>query len=253
MRWKNTDVDCPHAPLLSTVAHDRVRGEALLDESSSAAAVMSGIRDNKGELRMFDTTVCLVGNVMTAPEWRRTAATKTYVATFRFASTSRRFDKATNRWVDGDSLRVKVACWRTIGENVVESVQVGDPLVIFGRLYSRDWIDSEEHRRTSYELDAMAVGHDLGRGVSKFARRRIAAVGAVEDDENDAVIGGESSETVERQRPSNMPELDSFDRNLFTESVRPSDGDDVLKEAEEDEGLDPSGYEDYDGELAEVG
>jgi len=151
---------------------------------------------------MFDTTVCLVGNVMTAPEWRRTSATNTYVATFRFASTSRRFDKATNRWVDGDSLRVKVACWRTIGENVVASVQVGDPLVIFGRPYSRDWIDSEEHRRTSYELDAMAVGHDLGRGVSKFARRRVAVVGSVEDAENEAVIGGESSVRGRSSTPS---------------------------------------------------
>jgi len=79
---------------------------------------------------MFDTTVCLVGNVMTNPEWRRTTVTGTYVATFRFASTSRRFDKTANRWVDGDSLRIKVACWRTIGENVMQSVSVGDPLVV---------------------------------------------------------------------------------------------------------------------------
>src|SRR5512147_2790488 len=44
---------------------------------------------------MFDTTVCLVGNVITEPEWRRTTVTGTFVATFRFASTSRRFDKTT--------------------------------------------------------------------------------------------------------------------------------------------------------------
>lgn len=182
---------------------------------------------------MFDTTVCLVGNVMTAPEWRRTSATNTYVATFRFASTSRRYDKATNRWVDGDSLRVKVACWRTIGENVVESVQVGDPLVVFGRLYSRDWVDSDDHRRTSYELDAIAIGHDLARGVSKFARRRVAPVGSIDDAESETVIGGEITERVRRERPSDIPELEPFDRNLFEEPVRPEDGDDHLNEAEE--------------------
>jgi single-strand DNA-binding protein len=208
---------------------------------------------NRREVGMFDTTVCLVGNVMTSPEWRRTSATNTYVATFRFASTSRRFDKATNRWVDGDSLRVKVACWRTIGENVVESVQVGDPLVVFGRLYSRDWMDSEQHRRTSYELDAIAIGHDLGRGVSKFARRRVAVVGTVEDAESDAVIAGESSERVRRERPSDIPELGSFDRNLFTESVRPPDGDDHLKEEEAAEEFTSDSYEEYDGELAAIG
>jgi single-strand DNA-binding protein len=198
---------------------------------------------------MFDTTVCLVGNVMTRPEWRRTAATETFVATFRFASTSRRLDKTTNRWVDGDSLRVKVACWRNIGENVVHSVNVGDPLVVFGRLYSRDWVDSEDNRRTSYELDAVAIGHDLARGVSRFARRRPAVVGSVEDAENDTVIAGEASERVEREEPAGMPALEAFDRNIFIESQRPADGDDVLQEAEEQEGA----YEEHDDELVTVG
>jgi single-strand DNA-binding protein len=204
---------------------------------------------------MFDTTVCLVGNVMTSPEWRRTSATNTYVAAFRFASTSRRFDKATNRWVDGDSLRVKVACWRTMGENVVESVQVGDPLVVFGRLYSRDWVDSEEHRRTSYELDAIAIGHDLSRGVSKFARRRVAVVGTVEDRESESVIAGESSEAVALARPADMPEIGPFNRELFAESVRPPDGDEQLNESEEreDEDLESAAYDAYAQELATSG
>lgn len=201
---------------------------------------------------MFDTTVCLVGNVMTSPEWRRTSATNTYVATFRFASTSRRFDKAANRWVDGDSLRVKVACWRAIGENVVESVGVGDPLVVFGRLYSRDWSDSDGNRRTSYELDAVAIGHDLARGVTRFARRRVAAVDTVEDAEGDAVIAGEASEAVRIERPTNMPAPAPFNRSLFTESVRPPDGDEQLN-ADEEADLDSAGYEDYDSELAPVG
>src|SRR6185369_18091497 len=134
-----------------------------------SAALIKPRHVHQGE-QMFDTTVCLVGNVMTNPEWRRTTVTGTYVATFRFASTSRRFDKTANRWVDGDSLRIKVACWRTIGENVMQSVSVGDPLVVYGRLYSRDWVDADEHRRTSYEMDAVAVGHDLARGISKFKR-----------------------------------------------------------------------------------
>ena len=115
---------------------------------------------------MFDTAVTLIGNVMTAPEWRRTAQTGTYVVTFRFASTSRRYDRASSRWVDGDSLRIKVACWRKLGENVFESVQLGDPLVIHGRMYSRDWTDADERRHTSYELDAVSVGHDLSRAVN---------------------------------------------------------------------------------------
>jgi single-strand DNA-binding protein len=164
---------------------------------------------------MFDTAVTLIGNVMTAPEWRRTSQTGTYVVTFRFASTSRRYDRATSRWVDGDSLRIKVACWRKLGENVFESVQLGDPLVIHGRMYSRDWTDTEERRHTSYELDAVAVGHDMSRGVAKFARRRaVGATDAINDPATEGSIGGESAEAVESPgRPADLPP----DNELFTD------------------------------------
>ena len=164
---------------------------------------------------MFDTAVTLIGNVMTAPEWRRTSQTGTYVVTFRFASTSRRYDRATNRWVDGDSLRIKVACWRKLGENVFESVQLGDPLVIHGRMYSRDWTDADERRHTSYELDAVSVGHDLSRGVAKFARRRaVPGTDTVHDQATEISVGGESAEIVDAPgRPGDLPP----DSELFTD------------------------------------
>ena len=106
----------------------------------------------------------IVGNVLTAPEWRRTQHTNALVANFRVASTSRRFDRDNNRWVDGDSLRVRVNCWRRLAEGVAASITVGDPVVVVGRLYTRDWTDNENNQRTSYEMEAVAVGHDLARG-----------------------------------------------------------------------------------------
>ena len=152
---------------------------------------------------MNDTTVTMIGNVLTAPEWRRTSNTATYVMTFRFAATSRRFDRMAGRWVDGDSLRLKVACWRTLGQNAFESIQLGDPLIISGRLYSRDWADSDVHKRTSYELDAISLGHDLSRGVAKFARRRpVAATESIDDAESRTTIGGETSAHVD---PPELP------------------------------------------------
>jgi single-strand DNA-binding protein len=162
---------------------------------------------------MFDTPVTVVGNVLTAPEWRRTSVTGAFVVTFKVASTSRRFDKERGQWVDGDSLRVRVACWRRLGENVSVSVQLGDPVVVYGRLFSRDWLDDQGNRRTSYELDALAVGHDLNRGVDKFARRKVA--GAT-DMINDGVtaLGGELTEAVDNPgRPEDLP----ADSELFEE------------------------------------
>ena len=146
---------------------------------------------------MFETNIVIVGNVLTAPEWRKTTTKGTLVANFRVASTARRLDKDTGRWVDGDSLRVRVTCWRKLAEGVGASIAVGDPVVVVGRLYTRDWTDSEGNARISYEMEAVAVGHDLARGKAKFFRNRPTGVDASADGpEADAQVRGESAELV---------------------------------------------------------
>ena len=164
---------------------------------------------------MFDTAVTIVGNVLTAPEWRRTTVTGTFVVSFKIASTSRRYDRERGVWVDGDHLRVRVVCWRRLGENVSMSLQLGDPVIVHGRLYTRDWTDDQGGRRTSYELDAVAVGHDLSRGVDKFARRRPAgSTDMVNDEATAASIGGEATEPMDDPgRPDDLPP----DHELFDE------------------------------------
>lgn len=144
---------------------------------------------------MFDTPIMIVGNVLTAPEWRRTHKTGTLVTNFRVASNSRRFDRDSNRWVDGDSLRVRVNCWRKLAENVSASLTVGDPVMVIGRLYTRDWTDSENNPRISYELDATAVGHDLARGRTKLFRNRT-LIGMAEGPETDAQVRGEVADLL---------------------------------------------------------
>ncbi len=155
---------------------------------------------------MFDTTVTIVGNALNAPELRRTNSTNTLVASFRIASTSRRYDKDSGRWVDGPSLRVRVTCWRRLAEGVNRSVVTGDPLVVTGRMYTRDWIGEDGQHRVSYELEAIAVGHDLSRGLAKFTRHKPnAATSAVEDAEAESRIAGEESAPV--PRPGYFDEL----------------------------------------------
>lgn len=146
---------------------------------------------------MFDTNIVVVGNVLTAPEWRRTASTNTLVATFRVASTARRMDRDTGRWVDGNHLRVRVNCWRRLAEGVASSVTVGDPVVVAGRLYTRDWTDSEGNLRTMYEMEAMSVGHDLARGRGRFFRNKpAAATSATETAEAEGQVRGEAAMPV---------------------------------------------------------
>jgi single-strand DNA-binding protein len=145
---------------------------------------------------VFETSLVIVGNVLTAPEWRRTAK-GTLVTHFRVASTARRLDRETGRWVDGDSLRVRVTCWRRLAEGVGASIALGDPVVVVGRLFTRDWTDADGNARTSYEMEAMAVGHDLARGKAKFFRNRPTGVDMTAgDSEADGFVRGEAAEPV---------------------------------------------------------
>ncbi|WP_412541877.1 single-stranded DNA-binding protein [Longispora sp. K20-0274] len=148
---------------------------------------------------MFDTYVTIVGNVLSAPESRRTVRTGTAVTNFKVASTARRFDRATETWVDGDSLRVKVACWRRLGEHVSTSIVQGDPVIVTGRLSTREYETETGEKRISYELEAIAVGHDLARGTGRFSRWRPAPTEMVEDGSEDEFAGGEPTEAVEEQ------------------------------------------------------
>lgn len=141
---------------------------------------------------MFDTVMTIVGNVLTAPEWRRTNGTRTVVTNFKVASTSRRFDKDAGRWVDGPSLRVRVTCWRRLAENVAACLMTGDPVIVTGRMHTRDWVGEDGQHRVSYELEASAVGHDLARGQGTFARQRSTmSTAAVEDPDADEPGAGE--------------------------------------------------------------
>ncbi|GLY24817.1 single-stranded DNA-binding protein [Micromonospora sp. NBRC 101691] len=167
---------------------------------------------------MFDTYVTIVGNVLTAPEWRRTTQSGTLVANFKVASTARRLDRESGRWVDGNSLRVRVNCWRKLAEGVAASVMVGDPVVVAGRLYTRDWIDDAGNQRTLYELEAVTVGHDLARGRGRFLRNRPSmATSSVEDAEAERRVHGAPTEPV----PGDEVPVSLDDRPLDDDLDRP--------------------------------
>ncbi len=117
---------------------------------------------------MNETNMTIVGNLVDAPKLRRTKSGH-FVANFRVASTPRRFDREKGAWVDGDTLFVTVTCWRALGENVAQSLRKGQPVVVTGRYYQREY-EQEETLRTAYELEALAVGPDLSRGVATFEK-----------------------------------------------------------------------------------
>lgn len=117
---------------------------------------------------MKETLVTVVGNVVTDPTLRVTSG-GAKVTTFRLASTERRLDRVSGGWRDGDTIFWQVTCWRRVAENVADSLAKGQPVVVHGRLKANRY-EVEGQPRTSLEIDASTVGHDLSRGVARFRK-----------------------------------------------------------------------------------
>jgi single-strand DNA-binding protein len=118
----------------------------------------------------------LIGNLVDAPEVSVTNGGSAR-ARFRLASTERRRDPVSDTWQDGESVFVQVTCWRRLAENVGNSLDKGDRVIISGRL--RQWVAEKDGvRRTVHEIEADAVGPDLQRGLVSVARPRRAAAPA---------------------------------------------------------------------------
>ena len=130
---------------------------------------------------MNETYLTVVGNVVETPKLRRTRSGH-WVANFRLASTTRRFDREKGAWTDAATLFVNVTAWRAMAENIAQSVHKGQPVIATGRYYQREYT-VDEQPRTSYELEATAVGHDLTRGVATFERVSRPQTAPVELDE----------------------------------------------------------------------
>ena len=71
-----------------------------------------------------DVNITVVGNVVADPELRFTS-TGAAVATFRVASTPRRYDSQSGQWVDGEALFLTCNVWRQVAENIAETLTKG--------------------------------------------------------------------------------------------------------------------------------
>ncbi|MGW2519265.1 single-stranded DNA-binding protein [Streptomyces sp. NPDC001617] len=116
---------------------------------------------------MNETIICAVGNVATRPVFRELVSGPS--ARFRLAVTVRYLDREKNVWTDGHTNFFTVWANRQLATNVAASLNVGDPVMVQGRLKVRSEV-REGQNWTSADLDAMAIGHDLSRGTSAFRR-----------------------------------------------------------------------------------
>lgn len=137
---------------------------------------------------MKETPVTVVGTLVSDMRPRRVGPDGTLVLNFRVACTERRFDKASEAWVDGDSLYLSVNCWRRLAENAASLVK-GDPVIVSGKLRTREWITEQGDRRSVVELEANAVGPDLARCAATVRKQRRVQLPSTEDGEAKAPSG----------------------------------------------------------------
>ena len=91
------------------------------------------------------------------------------ITSFRLASSQRRFDRAQNKWIDGETNWFTVTSFRQLAINASGSVSKGDRVLVAGKLRVRDW-ENGERSGTAVEVEAESIGHDLSWGSSNFTR-----------------------------------------------------------------------------------
>ncbi|WP_295014823.1 single-stranded DNA-binding protein [uncultured Microbacterium sp.] len=116
-----------------------------------------------------ETTVTVVGNMVSDPELRYTQ-NGLPVCNFTIASTPRTFDRQANEWKDGEALFLRASVWREFAEHVAGSLTKGMRVIAQGRLRQRSYQDREGQNRTAIELEVDEIGPSLRYATAQVTR-----------------------------------------------------------------------------------
>ena len=104
-------------------------------------------------------TITITGLIATTPRHIVTSEGLP-ITSFRLASSQRRFDKASGKWVDTSTNWYTVSAYKQLAINCVPSLNKGDRIIVSGRLRVRDWA-TDDRVGTNVEIEAELIGHDL--------------------------------------------------------------------------------------------
>jgi single-strand DNA-binding protein len=117
----------------------------------------------------MDSLIAMTGRVGGEVEYRPVNSNVAF-ANFRLACTPRVQRNGT--WEDAETTWVSVSCTRGLAEHVKCSLVKGDPVLVYGRLRTRRWVDTNGVEHEQLTIEARSVGHDLNLGTSRFTRVR---------------------------------------------------------------------------------
>jgi len=117
-----------------------------------------------------DNQVVIVGNLTRDPELRYTPNGAALVK-FGVAVSRRAKDDATGQWKDVETNFFNVTAWRTLAENVAETLTQGSRVVVVGRLRTNQWETQEGEKRSTIEIEAEEVGPSLKWATAKIEKQ----------------------------------------------------------------------------------
>lgn len=115
------------------------------------------------------TEITVIGNIVDDPELRFTPSGAA-VCNFTVADNERIKDQSTGEWKDGDATFYRCDVWRETAENVAESLQKGQRVIVKGRVKNRKYEKQDGTVGYSLEISVDAVGPDLRWATAKVTR-----------------------------------------------------------------------------------
>lgn len=107
------------------------------------------------------TEITIVGNLTSDPELRFTPSGQA-VANVSVVVNTRKYNKQTQEWTDGEPTFWRCNIWRQYAENVAESLRRGMRVILSGRIETRSWEDRQTgEKRTANEIVVDEIGASL--------------------------------------------------------------------------------------------
>jgi single-strand DNA-binding protein len=116
---------------------------------------------------MSDNTITVVGNITREPELKFLGSGNAAVK-FSIAVNKRR--KGKDGEYEESTSFFDVQAYGTLAENLANSVQKGNRVVVTGEIEQRSWDDKEGNKRSTVEITASEVGPSLRWATAEITR-----------------------------------------------------------------------------------
>ena len=117
----------------------------------------------------MSATTTLIGNLAGEVDLRFTKNGRP-VASLTIAVNDRKFDKAKNEYVDGDTWFARCTIWGEQAEQAAQSLTKGTRVIASGRITERSFEDKDGNQRRSTEVTVDEIGPSLRYATAQVTR-----------------------------------------------------------------------------------